>query len=175
MEAIQKLHVSFEEGVSPEGPLHPRAYTLTHSDATGDLFLTIGRDVNHDQISGWYTRFMRDEVVAMWETGVEPALHVHCHVSGGFVLGSASWRDAIFRRHLPMVMTAFRYGDRVLFEQYPALDDAQALVHFHARQQRFDRTESFGTLGDYQAGSDRNHGRASAETSANRGTSIKAR
>lgn len=145
-----KLHVTFEEGTSPQGPLHPRAYTLTHSDATGELYLTIGKGVNHEQISGWYTRFMRDEVVAAWEDVEEPALHVHCHLSGGFVLGSAPWREAIFRRHMPMVIEAFRYGDRMLFERHPALDGSRVLVHFHARQRRMDRIEAFGTLGEYR-------------------------
>ena len=57
-----KLHITFREGAAPDGPLIPRRYTLTHSDQTGDLFLTIGPEVNHAQISGWYTRLMRDEV-----------------------------------------------------------------------------------------------------------------
>ena len=39
------------------------------------------------QISGWYTRLMRDEVLAEWlEDEDGPALHVYCHVSGGLVL-----------------------------------------------------------------------------------------
>jgi hypothetical protein len=145
----EKLHIRFDDETTPEGPLHPRAYTLTHSDFTGELFLTIGRDVDREQISGWYTRFMRDEVVARWEAEERPALHVHCHVSGGFVLGSASWREAIFRRHMPMVLTAFCYGDRKLFERFPALDESPIFVHFHAAQRRFDRIEEFGRLGDY--------------------------
>jgi len=70
------------------------------------------------------------------------------------ILGSAAWREAIFRRHMPMVIAAFRYGDRAFFERYPALDNSAILVHFHARQRRFDRIESFGTPGDYRIESD---------------------
>jgi hypothetical protein len=39
---------------------------------------------NHDQTSNWYTRFMRDEVLAKWQQGDSGLeLHVHCRVSGG--------------------------------------------------------------------------------------------
>ncbi len=144
-----KLHVRFGEETTPQGPLEPRVYTLTHSDLTGELFLTIAREVDNDQISGWYTRFMRDEVVANWETDETPELHVHCHVSGGFVLGSASWRESIFRQHLPMVIAAFRYGDRKLIEHHPEMDESQVVVHFHAARRRDGRIEEFGKIGDY--------------------------
>jgi len=40
---------------------------------------------------------MRDEVLAEWETNKRIALHVHCHVSGGLVIGLSKWRDSIFR------------------------------------------------------------------------------
>ncbi len=145
-----KLHVKFADGVLPQGPIVPRAYTLTHSDATGDLFLTIGEAVDQQQISGWYTRFMRDEVVAEWQMEEEPRLHVHCHVSGGWILGGASWREAIFRRHLPMVLEAFHYGDRALLDSHPELEDAEVMVHFHAKQRKRNRAESWGRFGDYR-------------------------
>ena len=47
-----KLHVAWSQGVTPQGPISPRRYTLTHSDATGDLFLTIGADYDRRQIGG---------------------------------------------------------------------------------------------------------------------------
>src|SRR5512136_237420 len=100
-----KLHGQWRQGVTPEGPITPRRYTLTHSDATGDLFLTIGDDYDRAQVSGFYTRLMRDEVTAEWMAGADGLeLHVHCHVSGGVVLGGAAMRDAIFRRELPLVL-----------------------------------------------------------------------
>lgn len=146
----QKLHVKFAEGIKPDGPVTPRAYTLTHSDSTGDLFLTIGPNSDNRQISGWYTRLMRDEVVAEWHSEDDPELHVHCHVSGGLVLGSASWRDSIFRRHMPMVLESFRYGDWALLEAFPELNQALIRVHFHSTQKRYDRMENWGKLGDYR-------------------------
>ena len=146
----ENLHVRFVTGVTPAGPVTPRRYTLTHSDATGDLYLTIGLDYDRRQISGWYARLMRDEVLAEWRQEEDgPALHVHCHVSGGFVLGSAGWRYAIFRRELPLVLEAFRFGDRQLFEIEPGLDGAPIRVHFHATQPRYNSNGLWGVPADY--------------------------
>jgi hypothetical protein len=129
----------------------PRKYTLTHSDLTGDLFLSIGSNFDHKEISGIYTRLMRDEVLASWELDPEgPSLHVHCHVSGGLIVGSAAWRDSIFRRHLPLVLEAFRYGDHPFFDHHPAQDHAPILVHFHSTQSHYNRTENWGTPADYR-------------------------
>lgn len=45
----------------------PRRYTLTHNDITGSLQLSIGSSYNQTQLSGWYTRILRDEVLAEWK------------------------------------------------------------------------------------------------------------
>lgn len=147
----EKLHTRFLNGTTDAGPRIPRCYTLTHSDTTGELFLTIGPTYDQEQISGWYTRFMRDEVLAAWEMDEEGmSLHVHAHVSGGLILGSAKWREKIFRRHMPLVLEAFRYGDLALVVKYPELDQAPLVIHFHAPTPKDDLIETWGTLGDYR-------------------------
>lgn len=147
----EKLHVRFLPGTTPEGPASPRRYTLTHSDSTGDLFLTIGPDYDREQLAGLQTRLMRDEVLAEWsQGGMGSSLHLHCHVSGGLVFGPAGMRDAIFRRELPLVLEALRYGDRALFEAHPALDQSAIQIHFHASQARYDRVEEWGVPADYK-------------------------
>ena len=146
----EKLHVTFALDSEPSGPVVPRCYTLTHSDLSGDLFLTIGPRFNRKQISGLYTRLMRDEVLAEWEREDQgPALHVHCHVSGGLAIGPARFRLAMFRRELPLVLEALRHGDRRLFQARPTLDRAPILVHFHAARRRADRVEHWGVPKDY--------------------------
>ncbi len=146
-----KLYVSWRQGVLAQGPISPRRYTLTHSDATGDLYLTIGADYDRGQVSGLYTRLMRDEVLAEWVTGAAgPELHVYCHVSGGLVFGSAAMRDAIFRRELPLVFEAFRYGDRALCAAQRQLDRSPVIVHFRSHRARYDRVEAWGVLADYR-------------------------
>ena len=146
-----KLHVRWRQDVTPQGPILPRRYTLTHSDATGDLFLTIGADYDRGQVGRLYTRLMRDEVLAEWVAGAGgPGLHVFCHVSGGLLFGSASQRDAIFRRELPLVLEAFRYGDRALFAAQPDLDRAQVIVHFRSHLARYNRVETWGAPAEYR-------------------------
>jgi hypothetical protein len=94
---------------------------------------------------------MRDGVLAEWrEEDGKPALHVFCHVSGGLAIGPAGWRDAIFRRELPLVLESFRYGDQELFEAIPDLDEAPVLVHFHSGQRRYCRLEHWGRMSDYR-------------------------
>jgi hypothetical protein len=148
-----KLHVRLIGGTTPDGPVSPRCYTLTHSDWSGDLYLSIGPQHDWEQIGGWYTRLMRDEVLAGWyQEGNAPALRVHCHVSGGLAFGSARFRDAILRRELPLALEAFRYGDKALYAAHPALDQAPIWVRFHAAQPRYDCIERWGVSADYVLG-----------------------
>jgi hypothetical protein len=145
------LSVRLIEGSVLDGPFTPRCYTLTHSDTTGDLFLTIGPEFDRAQISGWYTRLMRDEVLAEWRDDDDGlALQVYCHVSGGLVFGTARWRLAIFRHELPLVLEAFRHGDRAFFSAHPALDEAPIRVHFRSSRRRYRRRERWGTPADYR-------------------------
>ena len=147
----EKLNVRLAEGIAADGPVTPRCYTLTHSDTTGELFLTIGSTFDEAQISGWYTRLMRDEVLAEWrEDDDGPSLHVFCHVSGGLVFGTARWRDAIFRHELPLVLEAFRHGDRELFDAAPELDEALIRIHFRSSRRRYRRLGRWGTPADYR-------------------------
>lgn len=147
----EKLHVRFAPEVTAEGLLSPRCYTLTHSDSTGELFLTVAPEVDSKQISGWYTRLMRDEVVAEWRESPEgPALHLFCHISGGLVFGSAGMRYGIFQRELPLVLETLRFGDAGLFEARPELDQAPICIHFRSTDRRYHKTERWGTPGDYR-------------------------
>ena len=146
----KKLHTIFLHGVASRSPLTVRRYTLTHSDSTGELFLSIGLEYNKRQVSGWYKRLMRDEVLAEWKKGeMGHTLRVHLHVSGGFVFGRAGWREAIFRRELPLVLESIRYGDRDFFTVHPELDQTPIYVHFQSPNLRYDRIDQFGVPSDY--------------------------
>ncbi len=147
----EKLHVTYLTGTTPEKLILPRRYTLTHSDKTGNLFLSIGSHYNTKQISNLYTKLMRDEVLAeLTSDGNNLLFRIYCHVSGGFVLGRAKWRYNIFQSELPLVLEAIRYGDRTIFEQDPKLDNAQVLIHFQSANGRFNKVEDWGTMGKYR-------------------------
>jgi len=143
----EKLHVYMASEM--EGAKLPRTYTLTHSDRTGDLYLTIARDYDQEVISGWYARLMRDEVLGEWQEQGDLSLHIHCHVSGGFVLGPAKWRESIFRQHLPMVLEAICNGDGEFISGEPDFRRAPIKVNFHAKQEDLDRVEVWGWVQDF--------------------------
>ena len=147
----KKLHVKFLPGINPGGLETPRYYTLTHSDTTGDLFLSIGSSYHKEQTSRLYTRLMRDEVLAEFKKGSEgSSFNVYCHVSGGFVFGRASWRYNIFCSELSLALEAIRFGDRVFFNHDPKLDQIPVMVHFKSTDRKFNKTEEWGSLGDYR-------------------------
>lgn len=147
----EKLHVIYLTGTHPESLRLPRRYTLTHSDRTGDLFLSIGSQYDTKQISKLYTKLMRDEVLAeLTNEGDSLVFRVYCHVSGGFVFGTAKWRYKIFKSELPLVLEAIRYGDKTLFKHNPQLDDIPVLIHFKSTDRRFNKVENWGTLADYR-------------------------
>jgi len=145
------LHVRFLEGTEPRKFSLPRRYTLTHSDRSGEMFLTVGDDYCHEQVSGWYTRFMRDEVLAEWkelDEGFE--MHVYCHVSGGLVFGTPRMRLSIFRMHMRTVLEAVRQSDGGIFEERPDLDESMVVVHFCYQVKELDLQERYGLLHQYR-------------------------
>lgn len=147
----EKLHVTFHKGTSAQELSLPRKYTLTHSDTTGDLFLTIGAEYDQKQISGFYTRLMRDEVLAeIMNEEQELSLHVYCHVSGGLVFGTAGLRNDILHGHMRMVIEALRYGDRELISAHPEINEAQVNVHFMSSREKYNRIEDWGLVQAYE-------------------------
>jgi hypothetical protein len=147
----QKLQVTYHAGISTGVLVFPRRYTLTHSDVTGDLFLTIGTEYDWEQIAGLYTRLMRDEVLAeLINGGGMAVLQVYVHVSGGIAFGFAGWRNDILHYHMPMVLEAIRYGDREIFIQHPELDEAKVIVHFVSHRKRYNQVEDWGQMRKYK-------------------------
>ena len=146
-----KLHVTYLADTTPDELIVPRCYTLTHSDITGELFLSIGGEFNKQQISKLYTRLMRDEVLVELSQDVDNLVfRVYCHVSGGFVVGTAKWRYNIFKAELPLVLESVRYGDRFIFEQEPKLDTIPVFIHFSSKNTRFNKVENWGTMSEYK-------------------------
>ena len=146
-----KLHVNVAEGVPHAGPLTPRRYTLTHSDRTGDLFLTIGPEYDRDALRRLQVRLERDEVLGEWVLADDgPRLDLHMTAQGGLpVFGTGAMRRDIFRRYRSMVLGAMRHGDGALAEAHPELDRAPVIARFHWRDDRRD-TEPWGMWGDYR-------------------------
>ncbi len=142
----EKLYVEFRPGVAITEPVVGRKYTLTHSDMTADLFLTIGIQFAYDKINA-----MRDEVLAEWRTNNGfPFLFGYVYVDGKFGPAVSVVRNTIFRRELPLALEALRYGDRGLYDSHPALDNAPIWIHFDSTNPEFNRFENWGTPNDYK-------------------------
>lgn len=140
-----KLYVDFRTGVTMSEPVIGRKYTLTHSDITADLFLTIGLQFAYDKVNA-----MRDEVLAEWRTNNGfPFLYVYVYVDGQFGPAVSAVRNAIFRRELPLALEAIRYGDRRFFVARPDLDNAPIWIHFDSINPEYNRFENWGTPKDY--------------------------
>ncbi len=145
-----RLRVGFAEGTRPDGPLNPRRYTLTHSDRTGNLFLTIGPDYDQRALRALQVRLERDEVLGDWVLAAEgPRLDLHMMAQGGLPLfGTGAMRCDIFRRYRPLVLAALRHGDRALTEAHPGLDAAPVVARFHWRGGR-QESEQWGRWGEW--------------------------
>lgn len=127
------------------------------------------------QVSGWYTRMLRDEVLAEWllprpgSAAAAAELHIHVHVSGRelwlappslrcdrrldrIVLSGRrlephpTCRNYIFRREMSLVLDAFRFADRGFLSLHRSLALAPVFVHFHSDVPEFDRVEIWGQL-----------------------------
>lgn len=148
-----KLRVRYLPGSNDRGPPPPatRKYTLTHNDITGALNLSIGSSYNHKQVQGFYTRILRDEIVAEWSFRGPAALHVYCHVSGDEKwLAPPQLRDFIFRREMRLVLDTFLCADRDYLQSYPHLRRSPVYIHFESDIQVYHVSDYWGILGERQ-------------------------
>ncbi len=139
------LYIEFVNVTATE-PIIPRRYTLTHSDLTGDQFLTIGLDFAYNRINP-----NRDEVMGEWiQDGESYLYYVYLYVNGRYTTPEVkAVREAIFRNNLPAALEAIRYGDRRFFTAHPELDNIPIIVYFLSTDPNFNKTENWGTFSDY--------------------------
>lgn len=142
----EKLSTEFKDGVAAAEPIVPRLYTLTHSDITAELFLTIGKRYAFDKITS-----LRDEVLGKWSGNKDGYLYVvNLHLDDDFNPIKTPIRNLIFERELPLALEAIRYGDRAFFSAHPELDAAPIIVHFNSSSPKFNKIENWGTFLKYK-------------------------
>lgn len=142
----EKLSIEFREGVTANSPLLGRKYTLTHSDITGDLFLTIGLNYALDKINK-----MRDEVLGEWNRkNNRYVLNIYVYLDGKFGLINAAVRNFIFRKELPLALEAIVYGDRELLNFNKELYNSNIIVHFISTIPYYNKVEVWGKVEDYK-------------------------
>lgn len=143
----ERLSVEYRDGVTATEPIISRHHTLTHSDDTGDLFLTIGTQFAWDKVNPQ----LRDEVLGEWKT------NGHYWYYNAYVIVNTQNQDfdtairryEVFRRELPLALTAIRYGDRLLFDRYPTLDNGLIIMNFMSTYPQLSKQEMYGTFSSY--------------------------
>jgi hypothetical protein len=150
-----KLNIKYLPGTASTDTAVPqnRRYTLTHNDLTGRLYLSVGLDYNEDQLAGWYTRIVRDEILAEWavhpSNASPPRLNVFCHVSGEELWPAPPrLRSFIFQREMKLVLDTIAYADRRLLAEHPQLASAAVVVHLVSDLKTLNKVVEWGYLGD---------------------------
>ena len=140
-----KLTTTFK-GVTPIDPVIQRRYTLTHSDITAQLFLTIGLHFAFDEIGP-----MRDEVLGQWcKTETSYIFYGRVQVDnelGNKTISAARYR--VFNREMPLALEAIRFGDQTFFNCHPMLEYAPIWIHFNSIYPEFNDVEYWGAPIEY--------------------------
>jgi hypothetical protein len=129
----------------------PRRYTLTHSDRSAQLSLSIGPEHDQEAVEQSPARDRHDEVLAELTDGEQPRLQVVCQVGSddwGDPAASLAQRRRIFEKELPLALAVIRYGDRFFYERHPDLDRAEVEVEF--RYPDHSDRKTYGRVTDYR-------------------------
>jgi len=138
----QKVFTEYRDDVTKTSPIDGRKYTMTHSDTTADLFVTIGLSYAEDQINA-----TRDEVRLEWRINLrKPILYGTVLVDDENITGFPIVRNSIFIKEMPTALQAIRYADKALFQKYPQLDKVPIYIQFSSTKPKFNKLRYFGTM-----------------------------
>jgi hypothetical protein len=143
----EKLSVTYSPPASIFYPLEGRKYTLTHSDNSGDMFLSIGCHYDLAKLNP----LMRDEVLAEWVTAMgQYSLSGEVYISGGeFDENLSKVRYMIFQKELPLALSAIINGDSGFYTYFPWLLDVPIYFCFESIFPEFNQVKFFGTPRQY--------------------------
>lgn len=136
----QKLNVYYDEDCDMSGPMKGRKYSLSHSDETGDLFLTIGKKFHY-----------ADDQTVLAElrcTQCGDIMDVYIQVDNGGGIEATKMRDKIFRRELPLALKAIIYGDRKFLVSNGLLNTC-IRVKFQSKYPDYNISEQWGKIGNF--------------------------
>ena len=141
----KKVFTEFRDGVNKIDPIEGRKYTVTHSDKTGDLFVTIGLRYAEDKIDK-----LRDEVLLTW-THIDGNIKLIGEVLiDNDVIKNSEIRNMIFKKEMPLALQAIRYADRELFQLNKNLDDIPIEIQFISQNEKYNKIIEFGTMKEYE-------------------------
>ncbi|CDM67252.1 hypothetical protein CM240_0073 [Clostridium bornimense] len=140
-----KIFTEFRDGVTETYPIEGRKYTVTHSDKTGDLFVTIGLKYAEDKIDK-----LRDEVLLKWTHSNGKIKLVGEVLIDNDTIKKSKIRNMLFNKEMPLALQAIRYGDRKLFEENKKLDDIVIEIKFISELEEYNKVKNFGTMKEYK-------------------------
>jgi hypothetical protein len=142
-----KLTVTVIPPVTTCRPIEGRRYTLTHSDQTGQLFLSIGPHYDATMVNS----NIRDEVIAEWlPLNGEYHLYGRVYISRGeYDETYAKVRFMIFQKELSLAIKAMVYGDQSFYSYFPWLLDAPIYIQFDSIYPAYNQILYYGTPRQY--------------------------
>ncbi|MBA2175989.1 staygreen family protein [Halobacillus locisalis] len=144
----EKLSVTLIPPATKIEPIENRKYTLTHSDTTGELFLSTGTEYDIAAINP----VMRDEVIAEWMKDDQNRYYLagKAHVDGTNMDKSSSMiRFNVFKKEMETALKGITYGDRAFFAEYPTLQDAPIYIQYESIYPKYNQTFYYGTPRQY--------------------------
>lgn len=135
----------FRSPATPLTPLNRRKYMMTHSDTTGDLFVTIGTVYAEDKVGE-----LRDEVRLAWMPLEDTyILYGEVLIDGPGISGASQVRYDIFKREMPLALRAIRYADRQFFEADSERDQVPIFIRFKSSLPQYNQIFNLGTMAQY--------------------------
>lgn len=141
-----RLYVQYRPDIQHTTPYNLRKYTLTHSDITGDLFLTVSTEYALDQVND-----MRDEVLGEWLSTPQGILFRGEVWVGdeSIPLNQQKIRYEIFNREMSTALKGIFYGERWLLEINPVLLESPVYILFVSNHHKYSGFRYFGKARDY--------------------------
>ncbi|MGM9986844.1 MAG: staygreen family protein [Bacillaceae bacterium] len=140
-----KLETTFVDPITPYSPIKGRKYTLTHSDMTSMMFLTIATEYNYSAIN----QDLRDELLGTWKTYDNSyKLLLYAYIGDSDYYVSLTKYHA-FKYHMDLALQAIMYGDRELLKKYPELANCPIYIKFDSFIPIFNNYEFYGYIKDY--------------------------
>lgn len=140
-----KIETTFVTPITLDSPIEGRKYTLTHSDDTGMMFLTIANKYDYDAIN----KDLRDEIIGTWKNyNSFYNLFFYAYV-GDLDYFDALNRYNIFKSHMTSALQSIFYGDRELLNKHTELLNVPIYVKFDSSIPTFNNYEFYGYVKDY--------------------------
>ena len=140
-----KVHTEFRNNISSYNPVIGRKYTITHSDETAELFVTIGTEYATDLYSP-----IRDELIlSIDDVDNNIILQGYVNVDSHNNFGTRKLRNDIFLREIPLALKSTFYADRIFFQNYNCLMNVPVIINFLSADKQYNKRYYYGTIGNF--------------------------